>query len=473
MTDASAPEQPTDTIFPSSIHNLTSFGTPFGEQQRAMFMPGQFISNPALPLGIGTQRLFTHIQAWALYSDSSDVTPPTILQTHAAIVGANASFVVEAQDESSNNVKRVFVLFRPESTSSWTMLDLVNETGTDRWTGSAAASGTVEYMVYAIDGGANVALSTNKAEFHHTVSAAALSGLDVSVSGTLAGGGWYADASVTVTGDAGVTFETSVDGGGYQVYAGTFAVTGAGVHTVSARGSDGSSGGAIVPIDAAAPLVTITTPADGVTLLKGQPVLASYGCTDAGSGVASCVGSFANGGAVDTSVPGPKTFQVVATDVAGNTVTITQSYSVSTCAWGNTACDGLPDSYKLQQVCFQQYPLSQDISQLDTDGDGLTNIQEFGIGTNPCKADTDGDGYTDKQELNLGKNPLVFCAIMRADITGDGQVSIIDFSAVAQHIFQTVPPAPALDDIDGDGQITIIDLSLMARSFGRSVSQCP
>ena len=154
-------------------------------------------------------------------------------------------------------------------------------------------------------------------------------------------------------------------------------------------------------------------------------------------------------------------------------VTLTQPYAVSTCAWGNTACDGIPDSYKLQQVCFQQYPLSQDISQLDTDGDGLTNIQEFGLGTNPCKADTDGDGYTDGQEVAIGKNPLVFCGIMRADVTHDGQVSIIDIAAVAQHFWQTVPPAPAIDDMDRDGVITILDLAFMAKWFGQSVTQCP
>ena len=328
-------------------------------------------------------------------------------------------------------------------------------------------------MVYAIDRGANVALSTNKAAFHHTADAAALLGLDVAVSGVLAGGGWYTTAGVTVTGKPGVTFETSVDGQPYQVYTGTIAVAGAGVHSVSVRGSDGSTGGVIVPIDATPPSVAITVPTNNSTLLKNQPVLASFSCADAGSGVASCAGSFANGSAIDTSVPGAKSFQVVATDVAGNAVTLTQPYAVSTCAWGNTACDGIPDSYKLQQACFQQYPLSQDISQLDTDGDGLTNIQEFGLGTNPCKADTDGDGYTDGQEVAIGKNPLVFCGIMRADVTHDGQVSIIDIAAVAQHFWQTVPPAPAIDDMHRDGVINALDLSFMARWFGQSVTQCP
>ncbi len=44
---------------------------------------------------------------------------------------------------------------------------------------------------------------------------------------------------------------------------------------------------------------------------------------------------------------------------------------------------------------------------LDLDGDGLKNIEEYLRGTNPSLADTDGDGLTDDVELFLGTNPLV------------------------------------------------------------------
>jgi hypothetical protein len=42
----------------------------------------------------------------------------------------------------------------------------------------------------------------------------------------------------------------------------------------------------------------------------------------------------------------------------------------------------------------------------DRDHDGLTDVQEIKVGTNPDKADTDGDGYTDGQEYLGGSNPL-------------------------------------------------------------------
>jgi hypothetical protein len=41
----------------------------------------------------------------------------------------------------------------------------------------------------------------------------------------------------------------------------------------------------------------------------------------------------------------------------------------------------------------------------DTDGDGLSNLAEFQLGTNPSEADTDGDGMADGDEVALGKDP--------------------------------------------------------------------
>ena len=43
---------------------------------------------------------------------------------------------------------------------------------------------------------------------------------------------------------------------------------------------------------------------------------------------------------------------------------------------------------------------------LDTDGDGLTDVQEIALGTDPTKADTDGGGVNDKVEVDRGTDPL-------------------------------------------------------------------
>ncbi|MCX6785399.1 MAG: thrombospondin type 3 repeat-containing protein [Candidatus Komeilibacteria bacterium] len=46
-------------------------------------------------------------------------------------------------------------------------------------------------------------------------------------------------------------------------------------------------------------------------------------------------------------------------------------------------------------------------NEQDCDNDGLSNLQEKNLGTNPQKADSDGDGYSDGDEVKNGYNPLV------------------------------------------------------------------
>ena len=47
------------------------------------------------------------------------------------------------------------------------------------------------------------------------------------------------------------------------------------------------------------------------------------------------------------------------------------------------------------------------INERDTDNDGLSDLEEFAIGTNPVHWDTDGDGVSDYWEVLRGLNPLV------------------------------------------------------------------
>lgn len=43
---------------------------------------------------------------------------------------------------------------------------------------------------------------------------------------------------------------------------------------------------------------------------------------------------------------------------------------------------------------------------VDSDNDGLTDVEEKALGTDPLKADTDGDGYSDKEEVDAKTDPL-------------------------------------------------------------------
>jgi Ca2+-binding RTX toxin-like protein len=79
--------------------------------------------------------------------------------------------------------------------------------------------------------------------------------------------------------------------------------------------------------DTVPPRVTITSPADGSTVLLGAVVAAAYSCAD-DVALATCTGTVANGAAVDTSSPGPHTFTVTARDAAGNETVAVARYTV-------------------------------------------------------------------------------------------------------------------------------------------------
>ena len=84
-------------------------------------------------------------------------------------------------------------------------------------------------------------------------------------------------------------------------------------------------------VDQAPPEIGLSAPEDGATYSLGQRVLAAYSCSDqeGGSGVASCTGTVANGAPVDTSSFGEHTFEVTASDNAGNTSSRAVSYTVA------------------------------------------------------------------------------------------------------------------------------------------------
>jgi hypothetical protein len=80
-------------------------------------------------------------------------------------------------------------------------------------------------------------------------------------------------------------------------------------------------------------------------------------------------------------------------------------------ALGGVSHNGIPDSWALANGLN---PLDPTLALEDPDRDGLTNLEEFQLGTNPTNPDTDGDGLRDGDEVNLyHTNPLL------ADTDGD------------------------------------------------------
>ena len=79
-----------------------------------------------------------------------------------------------------------------------------------------------------------------------------------------------------------------------------------------------------------------------------------------------------------------------------------------------------------------------DPNTIDTDGDGLTDVDEQKYGTDPNNPDTDGDGLSDGDEVHIYRtNPL------KADTDGDG---LTDGQEVNQYRTD-----PLQVDTDGDG----------------------
>lgn len=67
--------------------------------------------------------------------------------------------------------------------------------------------------------------------------------------------------------------------------------------------------------------------------------------------------------------------------------------------------DGIPDGYEFGHPDSLD-PLDSSDAQEDYDDDGLTNLEEYAAGTSPEIADTDGDGVKDPLELDCGLDPL-------------------------------------------------------------------
>jgi hypothetical protein len=98
-----------------------------------------------------------------------------------------------------------------------------------------------------------------------------------------------------------------------------------------------------------------------------------------------------------------------------NAANATWSFTIST-QTEDTDGDGLPDDWEISHFG----DLSQNPGN-DSDGDGLTNVQEYNLDTDPTNADTDGDGLSDsedpnplvpKEEPSGGVDPILYLVIV-------------------------------------------------------------
>ena len=100
--------------------------------------------------------------------------------------------------------------------------------------------------------------------------------------------------------------------------------------------------------------------------------------------------------------------------------------------------DGMPDDYEIQQGLD---PQSAADAALDKDEDGLTNLEEYQLGTLPSNADTDADSMSDGWEVKYNLNPLTNTDAA-TDSDNDGLTALQEFSAGTK---------PNNADTDADG----------------------
>jgi hypothetical protein len=102
------------------------------------------------------------------------------------------------------------------------------------------------------------------------------------------------------------------------------------VQATDRAGNTGSKSATYTVVDRTAPDIAVTTPSSGAVYGLGEHVVADYACADeqGGSGLATCNGTAPDGGDVDTSSVGEKTFTVAATDNAGNKASKKVTYTV-------------------------------------------------------------------------------------------------------------------------------------------------
>lgn len=88
----------------------------------------------------------------------------------------------------------------------------------------------------------------------------------------------------------------------------------------------------------------------------------------------------------------------------------------------DTDWDGMPDEW---EIAYGLNPVDSSDAHQDSDGDGLDNLSEFVLGTDPTNPDTDGDGFLDQYDTDpLDPNPIMIVA--NGDINNDGVVDAAD-----------------------------------------------
>jgi hypothetical protein len=147
--------------------------------------------------------------------------------------------------------------------------------------------------------------------------------------------GWTGVDNCTASGD--LVYSNRLDVGAWSAWSAPTSITltglSEGTHTFEVRAMDEAGNIETTAsytwlLDLTPPVITIITPEDQADYGLNDVVLADWRVSDALSGLSSVVGTVPSGEAIDTTTQGFHKFTVTATDLAGNTNTVTVTYRV-------------------------------------------------------------------------------------------------------------------------------------------------
>ncbi|MFW3146997.1 MAG: fibronectin type III domain-containing protein [Thermoplasmatota archaeon] len=149
---------------------------------------------------------------------------------------------------------------------------------------------------------------------------------------------------------------------------------------------------------------------------------------------------------------GPKTLNITVTavDISGNEGSMSFTVRILDDDHDSDG-DGLPDSFEVENGLS---PDDSTDAYLDMDSDGLSNLEEYLLGTDIGREDSDSDGMPDGWEVQYGLDPLYFSAFNDAD--GD------DLTDLEEYLEGTDPKIPNITEEERQRDRTMLYASIAA-----------
>jgi IPT/TIG domain/Bacterial Ig-like domain len=195
--------------------------------------------------------------------------------------------------------------------------------------------------------------------------------------------------------DSSFTLSTSTNAGEETATAYT------GTHRVCDKADNCAEAGPVGPIevDRKPPSIVISSPAEGTRVEQGSLLKLEFSCSDAGSGVATCQGSAADGSTLSTSSVGLHSVSVSAADNVGNEATVTRTYEVVPAAG--------PPSVFCEEPTGVWHPgnVSVRCTASDVAGFNTPSEESFMLSTAVGEGEETGSAYTGAREV-CAKNGL-------------------------------------------------------------------